>query len=343
MQQQQRPLILVRVWQCSSSHFGCLVLDAGLDLCVIILNPCGNMISTQMIPENGTNRIINDENIHSNLSRQTNGNRDVLGKEKKVLADPSVVIVGAASVSPKKKLSVRDLAKAFQGKATNLSNVPMPMDGRSRSSSVPTGGMYPFSYPTLSNGLSHHYYYSNTNAYHVQPPPVSQGGWGRSRSSSVHEDTESHSATTSATASHHLHAAASFSPASAAYTHGSTASTSSQPSQYPLSMHSTGNFSCDSSGTRASSVESGVDYSAPVSFAERASMFARLAARAQPPLPQPQGDQFPLCLSSSFIPSYPSNNTLMAITTRPSPQDDVFHLHLHYHTHYKVYPLMTHF
>ena len=273
---------------------------------VDIFHPYINMISTQMIPENGTNRIINDENIHTNVSRQTNGHHNVLGKEKKVLSDPSkLVVVNSASVSPKKKLSVRDLAKAFQGKTTNPSNVPMPMpmDGRSRSSSVPSGGgMYPFSYPTLNNGLSHHSSYGSTNSYHMHPTPSSQvdsdGGSGgsRSRSSSLHGDNESHHPAIT-TASQYMNSSlppsssssSSFSPASAIYTHNTTTSTSSHPSQ---SIHSTGNFSIDSSSdtrTRASSIESGVDYSAPGTFAERASMFARLAARAQPSLPQSQG------------------------------------------------------
>ena len=299
------------------------------------------MISSQFLPNNGTNRIENDENIHSNVTRQTNGNRDVLGKQKKVLADPTVVVVGNASVSPKKKLSVRDLAKAFQGKTTTVSNVPMPTDGRSRSSSVPTAGMYPFSYPTLSNSLSHHHSYSNSNAYAVQYPPH-QGGGGRSRSSSLHDGgphdhahANAHVNTTNnhhhgdsesgffpTIASHHHHNAAvssSFSPASAVYTHNSTTTTGSYSHQSQYTHH-TDHFSCDSTGTRASSAESGVDYSAPGTFAERASMFARLAARSQPPLPQPQGEFIP------FLPfcTAPSNNTrviktkTIAVTITPS-------------------------
>ena len=287
------------------------------------------MISSQLVPNSGANRVVNDENIHSNVFRQTNGNRDVLGKQKQVLSDPTVVVVGNASVSPKKKLSVRDLAKAFQGKTTTVSNVPMPTDGRSRSSSVPTAGMYPFSYPTLSNSLSHHHSYSNSNAYAVQYPPH-QGGGGRSRSSSLHDGPYDHyhanvtnnhhhgdsaeSGFVPTTASrHHQHAAvpSSFSPASAVYTHNSmtTTGTFSHQSQY---THHTDHFSCDSTGTRASSAESGVDYSAPGTFAERASMFARLAARSQPqpPLPQPQGEFIPFL---SFCPA-PSNNTLAIVT-----------------------------
>ena len=178
--------------------------------------------------------------------------------------------------------------------------MPMPMDGRSRSSSVPSGGgMYPFSYPTLNNGLSHHSSYGSTDSYHMHPTPSSQGdrdggGGGRSRSSSLHGDNEPHHPTTT-TASQYMNSSlppsssSSFSPASAVYTHNTTTSTSSHPSQ---SIHSTGNFSIDSSSdtrTRASSIESGVDYSAPGTFAERASMFARLAARAQPSLPQSKG------------------------------------------------------
>lgn len=263
-------------------------------------------MSTQFIPENGTNRVVNDENIHTNVSRQTNGHRDVLGKEKKVLADASkLVIINSTSVSPKKKLSVRDLAKAFQGKTSNPSNVPMPMDGRSRSSSVPNGGIYSFSYPTLNNGLSHHSSYGSTNTYHMQrPTPSSQGDDGsRSQSSNrLHRDnTEEPHHPISITASQYVNASSSsstsFSPASAVYTHNSTTSTisSSHPSQQ--SLHSTGNFSIDSNNTRdhsydqrarSSSIESGVDYSAPGTFAERANMFARLAARAQSSLPQPQ-------------------------------------------------------